>query len=316
MPSHIYKKNELIEIVVRAIYECGWNVLYLNNEHPYEIRVYNEDRNINLRIIIYNITHGGKTRDKDEYRIQIKEATIEEKPNYVTLLLGYYDPLGVFAGFDTDKHKEAAYSASSQIKKEALDNAYKNSFSIYNNSKDEIVVAFKPEFFMEYAEDMDKLNTIIEENRDINQSILNEISESRKKVVINVTKRVRDSSFRERILVAYSYKCAVCGLQMKLIDAAHILPVGVDDSNDATSNGIALCALHHRAYDRALVAFDEDYDVIYNDERFDELKAIGHDAGLEKFIEDLNEKIILPPAVTDRPHVELVKKANNYRGWP
>ncbi|MBZ0203078.1 MAG: HNH endonuclease [Ignavibacteria bacterium] len=328
MTIPIYKKKQLIEIVSNSIEECGWNVLFLNNEDPYEIYVYSGDRNLKLRIIIYNITHGGKTRSEDEYRIQIKETTIDEKVNFVTLLLGYYDALEVYAGFDIEKHKNAAYSASTQIKKEALDNAYKNRFSIYNNSKDEIVVAFRPEFFMEYvlnrrqlhefgdyASDMKILNSIIEENRDVNQAVLDEISENRKKVVINVTKRVRDSSFKERILVAYSHKCAICGLQLKLIDAAHVLPVGVDDSNDETSNGIALCALHHRAYDRALVTFDEKYDVLHNTKKIEEIKTIGHDGGLDKFLKNLNEKIALPPSVSDRPHVEFIKKANNYRGW-
>ncbi|MEH0007496.1 MAG: HNH endonuclease [Flavobacteriales bacterium] len=116
-------------------------------------------------------------------------------------------------------------------------------------------------------------------------------------------------------MTAYSHTCAVCDLQLKLIDASHIVPVSEDYSTDEMKNGIALCALHHRAYDKSLITFNERYQVIHNQERMQNLREIKHDSGLEKFIGDLKPIINLPPAKNDRPPIDYIKRANQIRGW-
>lgn len=71
------------------------------------------------------------------------------------------------------------------------------------------------------------------------------------------TSRVRDPKFRERILRAYEYSCAVCGFNVRLgnnliaVEAAHIKwhQAGGPDSEE---NGIALCAMHHKLFDRGV----------------------------------------------------------------
>jgi hypothetical protein len=56
--------------------------------------------------------------------------------------------------------------------------------------------------------------------------------------------------FKFRVLQRYGPCCAVCDVRItELLDAAHILPKhrkGTDDPR----NGLVLCALHHRAFDR------------------------------------------------------------------
>jgi putative restriction endonuclease len=66
--------------------------------------------------------------------------------------------------------------------------------------------------------------------------------------------RKRDPAFRQRVLVAYEYRCAVCGFDVRLgsvsvaLDAAHIRwhQAGGPDRED---NGLALCVLHHKLFD-------------------------------------------------------------------
>lgn len=66
--------------------------------------------------------------------------------------------------------------------------------------------------------------------------------------------RGRDSRFRTRILIAYEYKCAVCGLDMRIgnvtvaLEAAHI-QWHQAGGPDIEPNGVALCALHHKIFD-------------------------------------------------------------------
>ncbi|ABR48302.1 conserved hypothetical protein [Alkaliphilus metalliredigens QYMF] len=72
-----------------------------------------------------------------------------------------------------------------------------------------------------------------------------------------ITNRHRDPKFREKILRAYEYKCAVCGFNVRLgnnliaVEAAHIKwhqAGGPDNEN----NGMALCVMHHKLFDRGV----------------------------------------------------------------
>ena len=70
-----------------------------------------------------------------------------------------------------------------------------------------------------------------------------------------VKSKARKSSFRPEVLSAYSQKCAVCGYGSNIgmnsvgLDAAHIQWHGYGGP-DEVQNGIALCSLHHRLFDR------------------------------------------------------------------
>ena len=66
--------------------------------------------------------------------------------------------------------------------------------------------------------------------------------------------RRRDPAFREEVMVAYEYRCAVCELSLGLggrtvgIEAAHLKWVQYQGP-DEISNGLALCVLHHKLFD-------------------------------------------------------------------
>jgi putative restriction endonuclease len=66
--------------------------------------------------------------------------------------------------------------------------------------------------------------------------------------------RGRDPAFRQRVLTAYEYRCAVCGFDVRLgslsiaLDAAHIRWHQAGGP-DRECNGLALCVLHHKTFD-------------------------------------------------------------------
>jgi putative restriction endonuclease len=70
-----------------------------------------------------------------------------------------------------------------------------------------------------------------------------------------VSRRARDPNFRARVITAYEHKCAVCGFDVMLdntqigLEAAHIMwhQAGGPDTEN---NGLALCVLHHKMFDR------------------------------------------------------------------
>lgn len=77
-----------------------------------------------------------------------------------------------------------------------------------------------------------------------------------------VRQRVHQRSFRERVLRAYREQCSLCRLRHEeLLDAAHIIPDKDPDGEPVVSNGLALCKLHHAAFDRNFLAIRPDYKV-------------------------------------------------------
>ena len=50
------------------------------------------------------------------------------------------------------------------------------------------------------------------------------------------------------VFVAAGPQYSASRIQLGLLDAAHILPVGADGSHDGVTNGLALAPTYHRAY--------------------------------------------------------------------
>lgn len=68
-----------------------------------------------------------------------------------------------------------------------------------------------------------------------------------------VVQRLHQRSFRDRLLAAYREQCAMCRLRhAELLEAAHIIPDS-EEGKAIVSNGLALCKLHHAAFDRHIL---------------------------------------------------------------
>ena len=61
------------------------------------------------------------------------------------------------------------------------------------------------------------------------------------------------------MLRAYGQRCTICALrEQALVQAAHIVADPAPEGVAAVVNGLALCAIHHLAYDRNLLGIDPD----------------------------------------------------------
>jgi predicted restriction endonuclease len=80
------------------------------------------------------------------------------------------------------------------------------------------------------------------------------VQESREQY--EVTKRPSQADFRIAVIRRYGAQCAVCDMSIiELLDAAHLVSKSEHGSDDPR-NGIPLCVLHHRAFDRGLFSID------------------------------------------------------------
>lgn len=312
----------LLDHLINAIHFCGWNPLILNARNPFLIQASNgAGQAISLRIYIWNCTHGGGNRAADEYRVQLTKIPAASKRNEHLIVLGWHDAYQVFVAFDPKRHiAQAGDSPSAQIKESALEEANRNMFAAHVNAKGETIIAMRPEFFMTYvinaaqlhkfgkSAELSLLNEIGEKRGKTNADESSEIKGKERREVMRVIKqKVRDADFRDRILTAYKSTCAMCGIQLDLLDAAHIVPVYSPKSTDDTNNGVALCALHHRAFDNGLVSFDSKFRIEINQTKFHDLSALNLDGGYKVFMKSLRAVINVPADRRDHPHPLHIK---------
>lgn len=83
------------------------------------------------------------------------------------------------------------------------------------------------------------------------------------------------SLFRNNLIAKYGCKCAICGKTIeKVLIASHIVPAGESDVLEKANceNGLLLCALHDKLFDRYLITFDSQTGkLIYCDELKEQL---------------------------------------------
>ena len=78
-------------------------------------------------------------------------------------------------------------------------------------------------------------------------------------------------NFRSSILRAYEYKCAVCGFDVRLgaspiaLEASHIRWRQADGP-DVVINGLALCSLHHKLFDRGAFTLSQQLQILVSDD--------------------------------------------------
>ena len=78
----------------------------------------------------------------------------------------------------------------------------------------------------------------------------------------SVKVRLHQDRFRRLVVGAYRTRCAVCELRHEvLLDAAHILPDGHEKGLPEVPNGLALCKIHHSAFDVNILGIDPEYRV-------------------------------------------------------
>lgn len=122
----------------------------------------------------------------------------------------------------------------------------------------------------------------------------------------NVRSRLHQSGFRERVLHAYREQCSFCKLKhLELLDAAHIIPDSDPEGKPIVQNGIALCKLHHAAFDSNILGIRPDFIVEVREDILDE-----HDGPmlLHGLQELNNKKIILPSQESLQPSKVLLEK--------
>lgn len=138
----------------------------------------------------------------------------------------------------------------------------------------------------------------------------NPIETSKKTSFVSREVKLRNRSFRIAVIETYQCKCAVCGLKLFSpknlqweVEAAHIVPHSFNGKDDIW-NGIALCRLHHWAFDAGLFGILDDFSIIGSNKMRELSSDLGR-MGSYDFMNELlngNLRLSLPENINNYPH--------------
>ena len=80
----------------------------------------------------------------------------------------------------------------------------------------------------------------------------------------SVLARLCQSFFRKTILSSYESSCCICGIDLvQLLVASHIVPWSANkDCRSDPENGLCLCSLHDKAFDRGLISIKTSLEIL------------------------------------------------------
>ena len=328
-----YSRREAINrAVLDAITESGATGLHIRDplSHPRKYLIAKDDGQTSLWVYAWSLTPGGRRALPNEYRIQMTsvESPLPTNPAGVTILIGYEPNLDVFAGYDLTRHSTfTTGSPSVQMNVNTLRQALQRGLAFETKSNGEVVIGVRSDHFLFYCEraaelhslgdNVQSLESVVSRSAELNvvpDEETDSMPRERRRVVRETARWSRLASFRRQVLNAYENRCAVTRWQMRLVDAAHILPVAAGvESIDHIRNGIALSPTYHRAFDRGVIYLDEDMIMRLNRNASDELLRIGLGAGFHELESSLG-RVHLPLDPNQRPDPDFIRLANRHRG--
>lgn len=119
--------------------------------------------------------------------------------------------------------------------------------------------------------------------------------------------RLHQPAFRASVLRAYTTRCAVCSFHhANLLDAAHITADAHAEGDPVTPNGLALCKIHHGAYDANILGIRPDLTVHVRQDILEEIDG----PMLRHGIQDHHNRalMVVPTSKGDRPDAARLER--------
>lgn len=138
-------------------------------------------------------------------------------------------------------------------------------------------------------------------------SVGSPVEETLRRYIIRETKqRLHQPVFRATVLRAYQGRCAVCRLgHAELLDAAHIVADHEERGIASVRNGMAMCKIHHAAYDCHILGVRPDLVVEIRRDLLEEADGPMLQYGLK---ERHGQRLLaLPEARVERPDPALLE---------
>ena len=326
---NILNKTDLFHLLFDAFRQHTDSVYFVGGENPYRFSFKGES----VTIFVGNI-HSAQRTNPDEYRIQCPgrlPAILDKRKGEgdTVLVLGFFADLCVFGAWDPDRflaRNPGVQQVSVYTRLSCMEDANIKGFSTYTDTNGQNVIMLRPELLGLYVENSTALHQVdatdeelqsiaeVYSNTPLGQPLVRPIEVNRQRIRVTRTAYPRSPGFRQEVLEAYSHRCAMCGIQLDLIDAAHIVPHSHPKGVDTVNNGLALCTLHHRSFDTGLLYIEDDYSIHVNSARVEHLRNMDRADGLEQYTQQLKRKLLLPDNYYLFPELDNLILGNIVRG--
>ncbi len=288
-----------------------------------------------LDLNLWAVTPGGKGRNRPRER-RVQATGVDRfvlRPGVRAIVGGWSDETHTFVFWDARRHQHfTAGSPSLQISLDTLERAERDGLAAetrHVREGDEIAIAVHPDYLLWYLEESERLyectdqidhaNDLIEADPEREMAFIdegaNDLMRARRHKVVSIVQRFREAQFRPQVLRAYNYRCAISAVALRLVDAAHIIPVTDPRSTDKPHNGIALNPLYHRAYDSGLLGILPGGRLRLNERIVQELTRAGLASGLDHLRQELPARMSYPPLSEFHPRDQDLARGVLLRGW-
>ncbi|MBM6404615.1 HNH endonuclease [Phycicoccus sp. CSK15P-2] len=137
-------------------------------------------------------------------------------------------------------------------------------------------------------------------------------------ITVETRRRLHQPIFRATVMRAYETRCAVCALgHSQLLDAAHIVPDRDEAGVAAIRNGLALCKIHHAAFDTHILGVRPDLVVEIRADLLEEVDGPMLRHGLQG--RHGQRLMVVPSARKERPDrhlLEISYETFRTASWP
>jgi tetratricopeptide (TPR) repeat protein len=132
-----------------------------------------------------------------------------------------------------------------------------------------------------------------------------DVNEAHRRILVEIARRQGQSKFRQTLLEAYDYKCAVTGFDAgEALEAAHIIPYSETENNDPT-NGLLLRADIHTLFDLNMLVIHPEKLMI----------SLHPDLRKTQYQNLHNQKLRIPNVLEFRPNPEYLKTRLQQCHW-
>lgn len=276
------------------------------------------------RLALHISRVGSHSRAPYERRFQNPAGgeVVSAPPGAIPLLVGYaeYQGTPVLVVADGRSRLGRATRFSILFNVSVIQQAALTGWGEYTSTTGETIVALNPKLLPAYVEalvagvmlDEDSVADTAAALGLLNDNDDQDDEESAERARSAVSRLVRRAAFSREVLSAYSHKCAMCSINLGLLEGAHIYPASAPGSADQAWNGLALCRNHHRLFDRYQIWVDpQDQSVRW---RPDVLQLAQVERIVTNLVENTRPRIALPRIQRHHPRPEMFRQRYELAG--
>ena len=307
-------RTDLINDLVAAVGPNLVRIVDLQRGWPSLVTIRVAEEDILVSVHISRVS--SMSRGPEELRFQnpTNSRPIQSVGGSLPLLLGIVNSQSglLIVGADAERRLGLPTRFSVLFRKLLVQEATDWGWASHASTTGEDICAFRPFLLPLYVEQRrnsvglkaDDVTRLIAASGDLHDPA------AQHRAKIATSRLIRDRQFSKAVVVAYDARCAMCGLDLDLVVAAHILPVAAAGSKDIVPNGIALCENHHRLFDshRVFIA-PESFQIQLHPSLATQARR---DNVSRQFIEALNSDLRTPTDAGLWPDPEMLNRRYDY----